>query len=309
VLSPSPMQCKDFAVWQREWMQGDVLERQLAYWRKQLEGAPQFIELPTDRPRTLVQRFEGGRQIAVLSNELTESVRSLNQHEGVTLFMTMLATYAVLLHYLSGAHDILIGTDSANRNRAETENLIGFFVNQLVLRARLDGDPSFRELLERVREVALEANAQQDVPFDKVVEAVRVERAVSVSPLFQVKLTMQNITPPASQVGELVLQQVEVEYGRAKFDLLLNAYDSERGLVMYFEYRTALFNAETIQRMLKHLETILFHVVSNREIRLHELRGLLAEHDAQLRTTLEQELEETTFRKLKSTTRRLIRAS
>ncbi|HEY0728016.1 MAG TPA: amino acid adenylation domain-containing protein, partial [Pyrinomonadaceae bacterium] len=309
VLAPLPVQYKDFAVWQREWMQGDVLEQQLAYWRKQLEGAPQFVELPTDRPRTLVQRFEGGRQIAVLSSELTESVRSLNQHEGVTLFMTMLAAYAVLLHYLSGAHDILIGTDSANRNRAETENLIGFFVNQLVLRARLDGDPSFRELVERVREVALEANAHQDVPFDKVVEAVSVERAVSVSPLFQVKLTMQNITPPAAQVGELVLQQVEVEYGRAKFDLLLNAYDSERGLVMYFEYRTALFNAETIQRLLKHLETILFHAVSNPEIRLHELREVLAEHDAQLRTTLEQELEETTFRKFKSTTRRLIRAS
>ena len=309
VLSPLQVQYKDFAVWQREWMQGDVLEQQLAYWRKQLEGAPQFVELPTDRPRTLVQRFEGGRQIAVLSNELTEFVRTLNQHKGVTLFMTMLAAYAVLLHYLSGAQDILIGTDSANRNRAETENLIGFFVNQLVLRARLDGDPSFRELVERVREVALEANAHQDVPFDKVVEAVRVERAVSVSPLFQVKLTMQNSTPPASQVGELVLQQVEVEYGRAKFDLLLNAYDSERGLVMYFEYRTALFNAETIQRLLKHLETILFHAVSNPEIRLHELREVLAEHDAQLRTTLEQELEETTFRKFKSTTRRLIRAS
>jgi non-ribosomal peptide synthetase component F len=309
VLSPLQVQYKDFAVWQREWMQGDVLERQLAYWRRQLERAPQFVELRTDRPRPRVQSFAGGRQTAVLSTELTESVRSFNQHEGATLFMTMLATYAVLLHYLTGAQDILVGTDSANRNRAETENLIGFFINQLVLRAKLDRDPSFRELLNRMREVAFEAYAHQDVPFDKVVEAVRLERAASLSPLFQVKLTMQNITPPASQVSDLTIQQVEVENGMAKFELLLNAYDSEQGLVMCFEYRTSLFNADTMERMLKHLETILRHVVSNPEIRLHQLRDLLAEQDTQLRTTLEQELEETTLRKFKSTTRRLVRAS
>jgi non-ribosomal peptide synthetase component F len=305
-LDELPIQYADFAVWQREWLQGETLERQLSYWRKQLEGAPHVLDLPTDRPRPSVQTYEGARRSVVLSQELADSIKALNHREGATLFMTLLAAYNILLHHLTGREDMVVGTDVANRNRAETEGLIGFFVNQLVMRTDLSGDPTFAELLRRVRETAVEAYAHQDVPFDRVVDALKPERNLSYSPLFQIKFTLhnQNTSLWTAARTDLSLSQLDVESSMAKFDLLLNAYDSGQGLVMWFEYRTSLFNSDTIMRMLGHLEAILRSVVNNPEMRLKALTGLLAEEDSKARAAVEKELEDAMFRRLKRAKRR-----
>jgi amino acid adenylation domain-containing protein len=305
-LEELPIQYADFAVWQREWLQGETLERQLDYWRERLQGAPPVLELPTDRPRPSVQTYEGARRSIVLSKELNDSIKALNRREGATLFMTLLAAYNVLLHHLTWREDIVVGTDVANRNRAETEGLIGFFVNQIVLRTDLSGDPTFAELLRRVRETAVEAYAHQDLPFDRVVDALKPERNLSYSPLFQVKFTLQNqnTSPWNPARTDLSLSQLDVESSMAKFDLLLNAYDSGQELVVWFEYRTSLFNSDTIKRMLGHLETILRGVVSNPEMRLKALAELLAAEDSKERAAVEKELEDAMFRKLKRAKRR-----
>ena len=185
-LPELPVQYADFALWQRQWLRGEELERQLSYWRQQLSGAPTLLELPTDRPRPSVQSFRGTSLPVHFPRELSESLKSLAQREGVTPFMLVLALFQVLLHRYSGQQDVSVGSPIAGRRLAELEGLIGFFVNTLVLRTRLDGDPSVRELLQRVRETTLGAYAHQDLPFEKLVEELHPERNLSHSPLFQV---------------------------------------------------------------------------------------------------------------------------
>ena len=192
-LPALPIQYADYAVWQRERLQGERLDRELGYWREQLRGAPAVLELPTDRPRPPVQSSRGGRESLLLPSRLCEAVRALSKAEGVTLFTTVLAAYQVLLARYTGQDDIVVGSPIAGRTRTETEGLIGFFVNTLALRTDLSGDPTFRELLVRVREVALGAFAHQDVPFDQVVEELQPERDMSRTPIFQVSLAMQNV--------------------------------------------------------------------------------------------------------------------
>ena len=189
-LAPLSIQYADFAVWQRQWLQGEVLDGQLGYWRKQLEGVS-ALELPTDRPRPPVQSYRGMRKSFRLPGELTGKLKELSRREGVTLFMTLLAAFQAQLHRYSGQEDIAVGSPIANRNREELEGMIGFFVNTLVMRTKLEGDPSFRELLGRVREVTLEAYGHQDVPFEKLVEELRPERDASRNPLFQVMMVLQ----------------------------------------------------------------------------------------------------------------------
>ncbi|MFB3092706.1 MAG: condensation domain-containing protein, partial [Dehalococcoidia bacterium] len=191
-LPEIPIQYADFALWQRQWLQGEELESQLAYWKEQLDGIPPVLELPTDRPRPAVETFRGAQQFLLLPDALTRSLKALSQREEVTLFMTLLAAFQTLLHRYTGQDDILVGFPIANRNRAEIEGLIGFFVNTLVLRTDLSGEPTFRELLGRVREVALDAYTHQDLPFEKLVAELHPERDISRNPLFQVIFQLFN---------------------------------------------------------------------------------------------------------------------
>ncbi len=269
-LAELPIQYADFAVWQRRWLQGEVLDRQLSYWKQRLAGVG-ALELPTDHPRPPVQTFRGTRQSLALSESLTEALKELSRREGVTLFMTLLGAFQVLLSRYTGQEDVTVGSPIANRNRAEIEGLIGFFVNTLALRTDLSGDPTFKELLGRVQEVALGAYGYQDIPFEKLVEELQPERDTSRSPLFQVMFALQNMPQQAPESKDLSLSRLQVESGTAKFDLTLFMSEGPEGLRATCEYNTDLFEADTIARMLKHFRVLLKGVVANPERRLSEL--------------------------------------
>ncbi|HYG09797.1 MAG TPA: condensation domain-containing protein, partial [Pyrinomonadaceae bacterium] len=262
-LEELEVQYADYAVWQREWLQGEVLEEQLGYWRKQLGGELGVLELPTDRPRPAVQSYRGMHESLMLSPELSRSLRELCRREGVTLYMAMLGAFASLLHQYTGQTDIVVGTPIAGRNRAEVEGLIGFFVNTLVLRTEMSGEPNFREVLRRVREVALGAYAHQDVPFEKLVEELQPDRDLSRHPLFQVMLEIQNEGENLLELPALSMESVEVDDATAKFDLTLLVGESENGLSLRFEYSVDLFEAETIKRMGRHFENLLEGIVAD----------------------------------------------
>src|SRR5262249_25258487 len=230
---PSPLpelafQYSDFAVWQQEWLQGEALKTQLAYWKRQLAGLP-ILELPTDRPRPPVQTFRGAWQSLFLSAEQAESLKSLSRREGVTLFMTLLAAFKTLLRQYTNQDDIVVGSDIANRNRRETEDLIGFFVNQLVLRTDLSANPTFRELLGRVGEMTLEAFGRQDTPFGKLVEELQPQRDPSRNPLFQVMFIVQNAPMPALKLPGLTLTPLDIKGETSVFDLTLSFVEAEEG--------------------------------------------------------------------------------
>ena len=230
---PSPLaeleiQYTDYAVWQREWLQGEVLEEQIRYWREQLAGAPRLLQLPTDRVRPAVQSHRGARLPFRLEQRVSEQLEVISRHEGVTLFMTLLAAWQTLLSRYTRSQDIVVGSAVAGRNQRETEGLIGFFVNTLVLRTNFSGDPSFRELLARVREVCLGAYAHQELPFEKLVDELGLERDLSHSPLFQVMLTLQNAPGEALQFAGLELRPMSAERETVKFDLALNIKESNR---------------------------------------------------------------------------------
>src|ERR1044071_9743117 len=270
-LADLPIQYADFAEWQRELLQGEFLEQQLAYWRKQLEGAPAVLELPTYQPRPPIQTFRGARQTAVLSPALTSQIKELSRSEGVTLFMTLLATFQVLLHRYGGGDDIVVGSPIANRNRSELEGLLGFFVNTLVLRTDCSGNPLFRELLQRVKKVALEGYSHQDVPFDKLVDELKPERSLSYSPLFQVTFALQEDRKSTLNLPGLELSWHEVDRGSAKFDLALFVSETDERLSCLLEYDTDLFQEVAIRRLLGHFENLLESVVSNAGRRIGEL--------------------------------------
>jgi len=244
------------------------------YWREQLTNAPSTLELATDRVRPAVQSYRGWVQRKQLPLALSESLKELSRREEVTLFMTLLAAFEVLLYRYSGQGDFCVGTAVANRNRAEVEGLIGFFVNTLVLRADLSRDPSFRELLEQVRQVALDAYAHQDVPFERLVEELQPQRALSHSPLFQVMFVLQNTPVQVLQLRDLKFSAVDVWSRTAKFDLVLSSVATESGLVLSLEYNSDLFGAETIARMLEHYERLLAEVVVNVEERVSRMQLL-----------------------------------
>jgi amino acid adenylation domain-containing protein len=279
-LSALPIQYADFASWQRQWMQGEVLEKQLAYWTKRLAGSPPILELPTDRPRPAVKTSRGAVQDIKLSGQLTEALKELSRREGVTLFMTLLAAFQTLLHRYSSQDDILVGSPIAGRTRSEVEGLIGFFVNTLVLRTSFSGDASFREVLRQVRQVTLDAYAHQDLPFEQLVEALQPERDTSHSPLFQVMFVLQNTPRQALQLPGLSLGQLQVEGRVAKFDLTLAMTETERGLVGALEYNTDLFDAAAISRMIEHFQTLLESVVADPKQRISAL-PLMSEQETE----------------------------
>jgi hypothetical protein len=293
-----PIQYADFALWQRQWLQGEVLETQLSYWKKQLANIP-VLELPTDQQRSAVQTFQGKREIREVSETLNEELEALNRQEGVTQFMTLVAAFKVMLHYYTGQDDIVVGTDVANRNRAEIERLIGFFVNQLVLRTDLSGNPTFRELLGRVREVALEAYAHQDLPFNKLVEVLNPERDLKSMPLFQVKIVLQSPMQPLT-FPNLTISSLELDNRTAKFDLLLNVWNTDRNTMKWFlEYSTELFKTTTVAQMLENFETVLHTVVKQPDIQLNAIVEILSESEQQKRLIKKQEFKEARRRKFK----------
>jgi amino acid adenylation domain-containing protein len=270
-LQELSIQYADFAAWQRDWLQGGRLEEQLSYWKTQLSDAPPLLELPTDRPRPPVQSYKGAHETLLLCESLSRSLKELSRREGATLFMTLLAAFSTLLYRYSGQRDILVGTPIANRNRAETENLIGFFVNTLIFRTRLSEQMTFRELLCQVRETALEAYAHQDLPFEKLVEELQPERSLSHSPVFQVMLDLQNAPMRDLELQGLRLTPLPFDSRMAKFDLILTVGETDGRLSGQLEYNTDLFDAATVRRMARHLEHLLETAVSNADEQVSRL--------------------------------------
>jgi acyl carrier protein len=304
-LPPLLIQYADFAVWQRQWLQGDVLTAHLDYWKTQLRDPLPILHLPTDRPRPPIQSFQGAVHYFRLSSPLSIGLKTLGQQEGATLFMTLLAAFLVLLHYYTGQDDIVVGTDVANRNRIETEGLIGFFVNQLVLRTDLAGNPSFREVLGCAREVALGAYVHQDLPFDRLVEVLKPERNLNRTPLFQVKFVLQNASERMQTLSQITTRLIEPERRTAKFDLLLNISESDQHLFGCFEYSTDIFDVERIIRMIEHFETVLDQAVAHPDSRLDRLEALLAAADREEQRLREQELQQMNLQKLKLVRRKV----
>ncbi|HEY0375499.1 MAG TPA: amino acid adenylation domain-containing protein, partial [Pyrinomonadaceae bacterium] len=281
-LEGLPVQYADYAHWQREWLSGDVLENQLSYWREQLGGELPVMELPTDHVRPSFLRYRGGQHSFSVSQEVTAQLKQVSQRQGATLFMTLLSAFQVLLMRYSGQEEIVVGTDIANRTRTETEALIGFFINQLVMRTDLSGDPTFEELIERVREVCLGAYAHQDIPFEKLVEELQPERTLSHTPLFQVKFLLQNTPAESLEVPGLRSEPVRSESGAARFDLTVAMMEHEGRLMASVQYNSDLFELETINRMCQHFKTLLAGVASDTQQRLSQLPMLTADERHQL---------------------------
>jgi amino acid adenylation domain-containing protein len=270
-LPDLPVQYVDFTAWQQERLQEEILQEQLDYWRTKLGGELPTLELPTDHPRPAIQTYNGTFVGSALSQKLTEALKTLSQREGTTLFATLLGAFKILLQRYTGEDDILVGVPVAGRNRAEVEGLIGIFVNTLVLRSDLSGDPTFRQLLGRVQETTLGAYAHQDLPFEKLVEALNPKRDSSRSPMFQVMLSMLNTPMQPLQLSGLQHQRTMLDSGTSKFDLTLYAIEEPAGLSFACEYNTDLFRADRIERLLGHIEVLLQGIADNPDRRLSEL--------------------------------------
>jgi amino acid adenylation domain-containing protein len=275
-----PIQYADFALWQRRWLQGEVLELLLSYWKRKLTGMPLFLELPTDRPRPRVQVFLGAAYAVPMAKSLVEGLKTVGRQAGATLFMVLLAAFKVLLFRYSEQTDVVVGCPIANRTRVEVEGLIGFFVNTLVLRTDVSGDPTFGQVLSRVREVTLEALAHQDLPFEKLVEELQPARNLGHNPLFQVMFVLQN-TETGGQIGP---QQnaPQLSVGTSKFDLTLSVTETADGLMAVFEYNTELFDATTVVSLAQHFQTLLEGAVAQPGRRASELLLLSREERQRL---------------------------
>jgi amino acid adenylation domain-containing protein/non-ribosomal peptide synthase protein (TIGR01720 family) len=271
ILPNLPIQYVDFAVWQRDHLQGEVLNLQLAYWKQQLGGSLPVLQLPTDNPRPTVQSYKGGTHSFTLSKSLTKALKVLSQQAEATLFMTLLAAFKSLIYRYTQEDDLIVGTAIANRNLPEIENLIGFFVNTLVLRTDMSGNPSFLDLLGRVRKMALDAYNHQDLPFDKLVEEIHPERNLSHNPLFQVWFALNNSPMPRLEIGELTLTILQTDSATAQFDLSLDIVEYQEELIGTLEYNTDLFDAGTITRMLGHFHTLLEGIVASPQQPIYEL--------------------------------------
>ena len=270
-LTELAIQYADYAQWQRQRLQGKALDEDVAYWEQQLAGAPPLINLPLDRPRPAFKTYRGARESRVLSKTLSDSLNTLSQSEGATLFMTLLAGFKLLLWRYSESDDIVVGSPVANRDRTEIEGLIGFFVSTLILRTDLSGDPTFRELLARVREVSLGAYAHQRLPFEKLVEALRPQRNASYSPLFQVMFALQNANPHRLALAGLAVEPLATQRETAKFDLSLVCDEDSQGLKVTAIHNTDLFNAGTIAQLLAHFESLLEQIAADPGQRIAQL--------------------------------------
>ncbi len=270
-LPELPIQYADYAAWQRNFLQGKVLESQLSYWREHLNGAPPLLNLPSDRSRPELRRFHGDYQPVPLAKDVAEGIKTFSVQHGVTPFMTMLAAFNALLSRYSGEQHIVLGTDIANRTTAETERLIGFFINLLPLHTDLSGDPTFRELVLRVREVALGAYAHQDMPFDKLVEDLQPERSLSHNPIVQALFVMQNIPVQRRELPGLEVASFPASITRSKFDIAVFIRENKDGTFQDWLYSTELFDRGTVLRMATNFENLLRNAISRPELRLSSL--------------------------------------
>jgi aspartate racemase len=308
--SPSPLpepaiQYADYAVWQREWLRGEVLERQLAYWREHLAGIPE-TELPTDYPRPPIAAYGAATHFFTLSRESTEALQAVSKQAEVTLFMILAAALKVLLHWYTRQADIAIGAGVANRNQVEIEGLIGFFVNVLVLRTDLSGNPTFREVLDRVRATCLGAYAHQDVPFEKLVAELRTERDLTHTPFFQVMFAMQTGLTQTLELEGLTLTSIEADTGLARFDLGLYMSETPDGLRGAFKHRTDLFSADTISRMVELFDTILREGGGHPDVHLDTLTEALIAADTRRRHEQAKALQAVRMQKFKSARRQVM---
>ena len=269
-LPELPLQYADYAAWQRETLQGAVLEEHLAYWRNHLRDAPALLDLPLDHPRPPVQTYRGSQYVFILSASLLEALRVLSRREGVTLFMVLLAAFQTLLLRYCGQEDLVVGTPIAGRTRRELHPLIGLFANTLVLRTDLSGNPSFRLLLQRLRDTCLNAYEHQDVPFEKLVEELHPERSLSYSPLFQVLLSLGNFASRPPAFSNLSIVPMQIERHTARFDLACDFLEEPGGLTCWLEYNTDLFEAATVARLAADLHTLLKGIVAHPDQRLSE---------------------------------------
>ncbi|WP_242046405.1 MULTISPECIES: non-ribosomal peptide synthetase [Calothrix] len=284
-LLPLPeltVQYRDFANWQRKWLEGERTQSLLTYWKQKLQGELPLLNLPTDRPRSPIQTFNGAQEKLVISSTLTKELKNLSRQQGVTLFMTLLTAFKILLYRYTGQTDIVVGSPIANRNKAEIESLIGFFVNFLVLRTDFSGELSFKQLLARVKSTALEAYSHQDLPFEKLVEELKPERDLSYNPLFQVVFVLQNIRIPTPQVAGISISCNETYNGASKFDLTLFVEEREQELVTTIEYNSDLFNVETIKRMLGHYATLLKGIIAKPDSSITKISLLTPAEEYQL---------------------------
>ena len=300
-------QYADYAVWQRNRMQSASLARQLDYWIEQLKGAPAILELPVDRPRSLDTGDAAGSYEFDLTG-LRSVLDEFDRQNAVTPFMTMLAAFVGLLRYLSGAADLVIGADIANRQRREFEPLIGFFINLVALRIKMDSDPSFSELLAQVREVTLGAYDHQDFPFEKLVETLRPERSRLHAAIFQVKLVFHNVPLMELDIPELRFEAIPLEPPRTELDLVLHVFEDHQKLRAGFEYRKGLFEAATVSKFAELLELLLQRVVAEPSIRLSTLMNLLAERDRAIRGTARSEQLACRMDRLQAAKRRSVQA-
>jgi acyl carrier protein len=301
-----PVQYIDFAAWQRNAVSGALLQKQLEYWRENLAGAPRVMNLPSDRPRPAVRSFRGARQSFSVTKEIAEKVKTLARNERATLFMTLLTAFQSLLSCLTNERDLVVGSPVAGRNRPECEPLIGYFVNTLVLRANLSGDPSFRESLRRTRETALGAFANQDVPFEKLVEDLNPVRTVEYNPLFQVWFVLQQAIVERAEFNGITVQPVESDNALTRHDLQLSLWETTNGFHGAFTYSTALFDAETIARIAEQFQLLLAVVVEQPDIRLSDLSVAVHEAGRAHADKAIAGMEETSRRKLKSARRKVV---
>jgi len=251
-LPELPIQYADFTVWQREHLQGKVYAGHLDYWRKRLAGAPQGLNLPMARTRPAEQTFRGDREFFSATRELTDRLKALSQQEQVTLFTTLLSAFKSLIHRYTGQRDVVVGTPIANRNRTEIEGLVGFFSNTLVLRTDLAGDPTFRQLMARFHEVAMEAAEHQDMPFDQLVRELQPERHLDRNPMFQVMFNVQNAPMENPRLGEVDIEPFFFDITITHFDISFYIWDTPRGLRGMFNYSTDLFDQAAVRLMLGH---------------------------------------------------------
>src|SRR6266568_4915255 len=278
-------QYADFAQWQRDSLQGHSVNEHIEYWRKQLAGAPAVLDLSITKSRPAMQTFRGAHLTKMLPRDLNEAIAEFSRREGVTVFMTLLAVFKILLYRYSGQDDVVVGSPIAGRNREETENLIGFFVNSLPLRTTFSGDLSFRELLSRVKETALGAYAHQDLPFEKIVEELQPERSLSYPPIFQVMFALQNQPRAAFSLPGLLVEPLKRETDSAKFDMTFFATETANGLACWLEYNPDLFEHAAIERLLRHFATLAEAAMTKLNTPVAELPLMDADEGQQLLVT------------------------
>jgi len=294
------LQYADYAAWQREWLSGDTLNKQLAFWRERLSGAPPLLTLPTDHPRPERQSFEGAISRFQLSPELTIALKAICRKEGVTLFMVLLAGYQILLSRLSGQEQVVVGTDSANRFSVETERMIGFFINLLALKTNFEGNPTFRDVLAQVRETTLACYAHQEMPFDKIVEELRPDRNLSHNPIVQVLFVMQNAPVASKDFCGLRLSGFGASIDKSKFDIAVFAAERGNTVEGAWVYSTELFESETIERMARMFSTLLSQAVAEPTTRVSALE-LYSEQDKQAREQIKEDRKQSSKKKLTTT--------